>query len=113
MALPLRAFTWKHDLARKSLRRAMAGFYMPAPSRPPGHFLIINPAGGYNVVIAGMDRIQATQGQFVLAGEPVAVMGSETRSGEKTPARPTLYVEFRRDQQSIDPAPWWSAGGKG
>lgn len=83
------------------------------PFRTYGQLLIINPGGGYHVVIAGMDRIQATQGQFVLAGEPVAVMGSETRSGEKTPARPTLYVEFRRDQQSIDPAPWWSAGGKG
>lgn len=83
------------------------------PFRTYGQLLIINPGGGYHVVIAGMDRIQATQGQFVLAGEPIAVMGSETRSGEKTPARPTLYVEFRRDQQSIDPAPWWSAGGKG
>ncbi len=83
------------------------------PFRTYGQLLIINPGGGYHVVIAGMDRIQATQGQFVLAGEPIAAMGSETRSGEKTPARPTLYVEFRRDQQSIDPAPWWSAGGKG
>lgn len=83
------------------------------PFRTYGQLLIINPGGGYHVVIAGMDRIQATQGQFVLAGEPIAAMGSETRSGEKTPSRPTLYVEFRRDQQSIDPAPWWSAGGKG
>jgi septal ring factor EnvC (AmiA/AmiB activator) len=62
-----------------------------------------------------MDHVQATVGQFVLAGEPIAVMGSvEARNGEKAPVRPTLYVEFRRDQQPIDPAPWWSAGiGKG
>ncbi len=83
------------------------------PFRSYGQLLIINPGGGYHVVIAGMDRIEAQQGQFVLAGEPIAAMGPETRTGEKLPKRPTLYVEFRRDQQSIDPAPWWSAGGKG
>jgi septal ring factor EnvC (AmiA/AmiB activator) len=85
------------------------------PFRSYGQLLIINPGGGYHVVIAGMDHVQATVGQFVLAGEPIAVMGSvEARNGEKAPVRPTLYVEFRRDQQPIDPAPWWSAGiGKG
>ncbi len=83
------------------------------PFRSYGQLLIIDPGGGYHVVIAGMDRIQVTQNQAVLAGEPVATMGAEKRSSEKTPARPILYVEFRRDQQSIDPAPWWSAGGKG
>jgi murein hydrolase activator len=83
------------------------------PFRSYGQLLIIDPGGGYHVVIAGMDRIQVTQGQSVLMGEPVATMGAEPRSGEKTVSRPTLYVEFRRDQQSIDPAPWWSAGGKG
>jgi septal ring factor EnvC (AmiA/AmiB activator) len=83
------------------------------PFRSYGQLLIINPGGGYHVVIAGMDKIEAQQGQFVLAGEPIAAMGAETRTGEKSAKRPTLYVEFRRDQQSIDPEPWWSAGGKG
>jgi septal ring factor EnvC (AmiA/AmiB activator) len=83
------------------------------PFRSYGQLLIIDPGGGYHVVIAGIDRIQVIQNQAVLAGEPVAAMASEPRSGEKTSARPILYVEFRREQQSIDPAPWWSAGGKG
>jgi murein hydrolase activator len=82
------------------------------PFRTYGQLLIINPGGGYHVVIAGMDRIEAQQGQFVLAGEPIAAMGAQTRTGDKAPKRPTLYVEFRKDQQSIDPEPWWS-GGKG
>ena len=83
------------------------------PFHSYGQLLIINPGGGYHVVIAGMDKIEAQQGQYVLAGEPLAAMGSETHTGEKTPKRPTLYVEFRREQQSIDPEPWWSSGGKG
>ncbi len=82
------------------------------PFRSYGQLLIIDPGGGYHVVIAGMERIEAQQGQFVLAGEPIAAMGAQTRTGDKTPKRPTLYVEFRKDQQSIDPEPWWS-GGKG
>ncbi|MBI4723750.1 MAG: peptidoglycan DD-metalloendopeptidase family protein [Rhodomicrobium sp.] len=114
----------QNDEASKGVRietRPGAGVVSPCdglilysgPFRSYGQLLIIDPGGGYHVVIAGMDRIQATQGQFVLAGEPVAVMGTEPRSGEKAAARPILYVEFRRDKQSIDPAPWWSAGGKG
>ena len=83
------------------------------PFRSYGQLLIINPGGGYHVVLAGMDRIDAQQGQYVLAGEPIAAMGGETHTGERSAKRPTLYVEFRRDQQSIDPEPWWSSGGKG
>ena len=83
------------------------------PFRSYGQLLIINPGGGYHVVIAGMDRIDVQQGQYVLAGEPIAAMGTATHTGERSPKRPTLYVEFRRDQQSIDPEPWWSLGGKG
>jgi len=82
------------------------------PFRSYGQLLIIDPGGGYHVVLAGIDRIQAVQNQAVLAGEPIAAMASEPRSGEKSSARPILYVEFRRDQQSIDPGPWW-LGGKG
>ncbi len=83
------------------------------PFRSYGQLLIINPGGGYHVVLAGMDRIDIPQGQYVLAGEPIAAMGAESHTGERSPKRPTLYVEFRRDEQSLDPEPWWSSGGKG
>ena len=48
------------------------------PFRSYGQLLILNAGGGYHVVIAGMDRISVDIGQFVLTGEPVAVMGSGT-----------------------------------
>ncbi len=83
------------------------------PFRSYGQLLIINPGGGYHIVLAGMDKIEAQQGQYVLAGEPIAAMGPEAHTDETSLKRPTLYVEFRRDQQSIDPEPWWSSGGKG
>jgi murein hydrolase activator len=83
------------------------------PFRTYGQLLIIDAGGGYHVVLAGMDRIQVVHNQAVLAGEPVATMALDQRPGEKISNRPILYVEFRRDQQTIDPAPWWSAEGKG
>ncbi|MFZ0104062.1 MAG: peptidoglycan DD-metalloendopeptidase family protein, partial [Pseudolabrys sp.] len=44
------------------------------PFRSYGQLLILNVGGGYHVLLAGMDRISVDLGQFVLAGEPVAVM---------------------------------------
>lgn len=74
-----------------------------------GQLLIINAGGGYHILLAGMRRIDVSLGQFVLAGEPVAVMGEASKAGGGTrEGRPVLYVEFRKDGQPIDPDPWWS-----
>jgi murein hydrolase activator len=82
------------------------------PYRSYGQLLIINAGQGYYIVLAGMDKINVNVGQFVLAGEPVAVMGD---SSVKTAAaiavgvaEPVLYVEFRKDGVAIDPGPWWA-----
>ena len=83
------------------------------PFRSYGQLLIINAGGGYHILMAGMERITVELGQFVLAGEPVAVMGRPSRpapSGVNSASgQPQLYVEFRKDGVSIDPTPWWAA----
>src|SRR5262245_8581453 len=82
-----------------------------APYRSYGQLLILNAGGGYHVLVAGMDRISVDVGQFVLTGEPVAVMGggAQTASTAPTAAGPaTLYVEFRKDGIPVDPTPWWA-----
>lgn len=81
------------------------------PFRSYGKLLIINGGGGYHVVLAGMDRIDVELGQFVLAGEPVGMMGARgvaSSRPEDNTGRPVLYVEFRKDSASIDPTPWWA-----
>jgi septal ring factor EnvC (AmiA/AmiB activator) len=78
-----------------------------AAFRNYGQVLILNGGGGYHVVLAGMDRISVNVGQFVLTGEPVAVMGNGSQ-GAASPERPVLYVEFRKDGTPIDPSPWWA-----
>jgi murein hydrolase activator len=76
-----------------------------------GQLLIINAGGGYHILLAGMERITVDLGQFVLTGEPVAVMGSGSRVAAVSAfgsSEPVLYVEFRKDGNSIDPSPWWA-----
>ena len=80
------------------------------PFRSFGRLLIINAGGGYYLLLAGMDHINVEVGQFVLAGEPVAVMGeaSSPAAGSIETNDPVLYVELRKDGSSIDPGPWWA-----
>jgi len=83
------------------------------PFRSYGQLLILNTGGGYHVLLAGMERISVDLGQFVLAGEPVAVMGSGSQIAAilaTGSSQPVLYVEFRKDGTPIDPGPWWASG---
>ena len=100
-----------------------------APYRSYGQLLILNAGGGYHVVLAGMERISVDLGQFVLTGEPVAVMGngpqvasaqvalgqvasgqvaSSLATGMSGASQPVLYIEFRKDGAPVDPTPWWA-----
>ena len=82
------------------------------PFRSYGQLLILNAGGGYHVLIAGMERISVNIGQFVLTGEPVAIMGSQSQIASILAApssQPVLYIEFRKDGAPIDSGPWWAA----
>jgi hypothetical protein len=51
-------------------------------------------------------------GQFVVTGEPVAVMGGGAQSAVAQAggaSQSVLYVEFRKDGIPVDPGPWWAA----
>jgi len=83
------------------------------PFRSYGQLLILNVGGGYHVLLAGMERISVDLGQFVLTGEPVAVMGNGSHIAAilaTGSSQPVLYVEFRKDGVPVDPGPWWAAG---
>jgi len=83
------------------------------PFRSYGQLLILNVGGGYHVLLAGMDRISVDLGQFVLTGEPVAVMGNGSHIAALLAtgsSQPVLYIEFRKDGVPVDPGPWWAAG---
>ena len=83
------------------------------PFRSYGQLLILNAGNGYHILLAGMERISVDLGQFVLTGEPVAVMGNGSHIAAilaTGSSQPVLYIEFRKDGTPVDPGPWWAAG---
>jgi murein hydrolase activator len=69
------------------------------PFRGYGQILIIRHSDGYHSLLAGLDRIDGTVGDWVVAGEPVGTMAS----GDP---KPRLYFELRLNGKPIDPLPW-------
>jgi septal ring factor EnvC (AmiA/AmiB activator) len=64
-----------------------------------GLILIIRHAGGYHSLLAGLGPVDVTNGQWLLAGEPVGAMPG---SDDKT-AGVMFYLELRRDGRPVDP----------
>lgn len=73
--------------------------------RAYGRLLILSVGENYHIVLAGLGRLDAVADQTVLAGEPVGSMGAPSAGS------PELYLEIRKDGQTIDPAPWWRGEG--
>ncbi len=70
-----------------------------------GLILIIEHGKRYHTLLAGVERVDAVVGQWILAGEPIGVM---TDDGVR---KPELYLELRRNGQAINPLPWLAATG--
>lgn len=85
--------------------------------RSYGQLLILDAGEAYHVVLAGMDRLNVAQGQSVLSGEPVGIMGESRIASAafdgNTAAQPVLYIEFRKNKTPVDPGPWWSNSSLG
>ncbi|MEQ8480141.1 MAG: peptidoglycan DD-metalloendopeptidase family protein [Hoeflea sp.] len=81
------------------------------PFRSYGQVVILDAGERHHLVLAGMEKIQVEAGQFVLSGEPLATMGETRFAGSAAltlaSERPTLYIEFRKDGQPVDPRAWW------
>ncbi len=85
--------------------------------RSYGQLLILNVGEGYLVLLAGMNQISAEIGQSIRAGEPLGQMGKGPSSvaligSETNNAQPVLYIEFRKNNDPVDPSPWWVGGRK-
>ena len=64
-----------------------------------GKVLILEMGGGYDLVLAGLDRLDVRPGDELLAGEPVGAM---PRAGAGT----RLYFELRQNGRGVNPTPW-------
>lgn len=65
-----------------------------------GNMIILKHTDGYHTLIAGLEKIRTSTGEFLLEGEPIGAMGNAIDSRK-------LYVELRKDNQPIDPSSWF------
>lgn len=81
------------------------------PFRSYGQLIILNVGNGYHIILIGMSKINVKQGQFVLSGEPLGMMGMQFIANSVAldigKAAPMLYIEFRKQGKPVNPTPWW------
>ena len=69
------------------------------PYHKTGQVLILELTPGYDLVLAGLGRVDVRPNDEVLAGEPVGIM---PKSGQNL----RLYFELRQNGHGTNPAPW-------
>ncbi len=67
------------------------------PFKSYGQLLIVDNGDDYLTLLTGLEDMNVSEGQEILAGEPV---GRLNKNGE-------LYLEIRKNGQPIDPKPWF------
>jgi septal ring factor EnvC (AmiA/AmiB activator) len=75
------------------------------PVKGWGVILILRLAGGYHLVLAGLDRTSVVVGQSVAAGDTVGLMPVNRQSDGRSASR-ELYLEVREQGSPVDPARW-------
>ncbi len=85
-----------------------------------GNVIILEPGGGYLMVMAGLGTVYGEVGEVVGIGAPLGLMGGGSdENGEEFLASAqdvggireteTLYIEIREGTKPVDPAPWFAA----
>jgi septal ring factor EnvC (AmiA/AmiB activator) len=80
-----------------------------SPFHSYGLLVILDCGGGYDFVLAGLDRLDVSVGQHLQSGEPVGIMAGW--NPDQPADRPKLYVELRLNGDPVNPAPWLHAQG--
>ena len=65
------------------------------------NIVIIRYDSGYHLLLAGLDKINCSVGQKLVAGEPVGRLKASQNS------KADLYMELRRNGKPVDPSPWF------
>lgn len=74
------------------------------PFRGYGHMIILNCGKSYRFVLAGMDSLTIDTGQTIQKGIMIGKMPAW--SGQGLTGRPTLFVQLRHGEKTINPSPF-------
>jgi septal ring factor EnvC (AmiA/AmiB activator) len=82
------------------------------PYHKNGQVLILEVTAGYDLVLAGLDKIVVKPGDQVLAGEPVGVMpqGMQNNIAPQMGQDGELYFELRQNGRALSPASLLGSG---
>jgi septal ring factor EnvC (AmiA/AmiB activator) len=85
-----------------------------------GNVMILEPGGGYLLVLAGLGTVFGEVGEVVAQGAPVGLMGGDepaladilavSEEGGGARESETLYLELRQGAEPVDPEPWFTEG---
>lgn len=89
-----------------------------------GNVIILEPGGGYLLIMAGLDTVYGEVGEVVGIGAPLGLMGAGNGAADAQAnaeflanasdvagirETETLYIEIRKGTEPVDPAPWFAA----
>jgi septal ring factor EnvC (AmiA/AmiB activator) len=79
--------------------------------------MILEPGGGYLLVLAGLETVYGEVGEVVAAGAPLGLMGGDdpaaddllasAQEGGGARETETLYLELRKGADPVDPSEWF------
>jgi murein hydrolase activator len=87
-----------------------------------GNVMILEPGGGYLLVLGGLDTVYGEVGEVVAAGAALGLMGggdpdateflANAENGGNGRETETLYIELRQGSEPVDPAIWFALTGQ-
>lgn len=92
-----------------------------------GNVMILEPGGGYLLILAGLDTLYGEVGEVIASGAPVGLMGSPgsestdllatagqdgAQDRDGTARTETIYLELRLGAKPVDPLEWFAATGE-
>lgn len=82
-----------------------------------GNVMILEPGGGYLLILSGLETVYGEVGDVVGAGQPLGLMGGTAQAGTDILSEgaaqggdsgsETLYVEVRHRAEPVDPLEWF------
>jgi len=83
-----------------------------------GNVMILEPANGYLLILAGLGTVYGEVGEVVSSGAPLGLMGGTeaeaaeflgpAQEGSGAGGSETLYVELRQGAEPVDPTGWFA-----
>lgn len=87
-----------------------------------GNVMIIEPGGGYLMVLGGLDQVYGEVGEVIAKGAALGLMGgaaagsgdllAPAQEGSGGRETETLYIELRQGAKPVDPMAWFAATAK-